>query len=89
MKILFDENLSPALVVGLAAEYPGSTHVREVGLRGATDSQIWEYARTEGFVIASKDTDFRERSFLEGFPPKLKFRHTPPSADWSFPGGGG
>lgn len=71
MKILFDENLSPALVARLAAEYPASNHVREVGLRGATDSQIWEYAQAHGFAIASKDTDFRERSFLEGFPPKV------------------
>lgn len=71
MKILFDENLSPALVSVLALDYPGSTHVREVDLRGAPDSVIWEYARTQGFAIASKDTDFRERSFVEGFPPKV------------------
>lgn len=62
MKSLFDENLSPALVSALAFEYPGSTHVREVDMRGAPDSVIWEYAR---------DTDFRERSFVEGFPPKV------------------
>jgi predicted nuclease of predicted toxin-antitoxin system len=28
-------------------------------------------ARTHGFVIASKDTDFRERVYVEGFPPKV------------------
>ncbi|MEO8680033.1 MAG: DUF5615 family PIN-like protein, partial [Vicinamibacterales bacterium] len=56
MKILFDESLSPALVAGLRASYPGSTHVREVGLRGASDSQIWEYAKGHGFAVASKDT---------------------------------
>ena len=71
MKILFDANLSPALVTRLAVEYPGSSHVRDVGLRAASDAQIWVYAKTYGFVIASKDTDFRERSFVEGFPPKV------------------
>lgn len=71
MKILFDENLSPALVAGLHAAYPDSTHVRDVGLRGAPDAQIWEYAKDHGFAVASKDTDFRERSFVEGFPPKV------------------
>ena len=71
MKILFDANLSPALVGRLAAEYPGSSHVRDVSLRSAPDAQIWDYAKTHGFVIASKDTDFRERSFVEGFPPKI------------------
>lgn len=71
MKLLFDENVSPTLAGTLAPEYPASTHVRAVGLRGATDQQIWEYARTQGFTIVSKDTDFRERSFVEGFPPKV------------------
>lgn len=55
----------------LANEYPGSVHVAEVGLRGADDQQVWNYARANGFIIASKDTDFRERSTVEGFPPKM------------------
>lgn len=71
MKLLFDANLSPALVTGLRAEFPGSSHVRDVGLRSASDAEIWEYAKTHDFAIASKDTDFRERSFVEGFPPKV------------------
>lgn len=68
---LFDANLSPALVTRLLAEYPGSTHVRDVNLRSASDAQIWDYAKTHGFAIVSKDTDFRERSFVEGSPPKV------------------
>jgi predicted nuclease of predicted toxin-antitoxin system len=40
-------------------------------LRGGEDLQIWDYARKHGFVITSKDTDFRERSYVEGFPPKV------------------
>ena len=70
MKLLFDENVSPKLVTGLASEYPGSVHVRDVGLRGAEDHRIWDYARAHGFTIVSKDTDFRERSYVEAFPPK-------------------
>ena len=71
VKLLFDENLSPKLPQLLANEYPGSEHVRKVGLRGADDRRIWDYCQTHGFAITSKDTDFRERSFLEGFPPKV------------------
>lgn len=71
MKLLFDENLSPKLSLTLARDYPGSTHVRNVGLRGTEDHRIWDYGRAEGFVIVSKDTDFRERSLVEGFPPKI------------------
>ena len=71
MKLLFDANVSHRLVRDLASEYPGSAHVRDVGLREAEDRQVWHHARTHGFVIVSKDTDFRERSYVEGFPPKV------------------
>ena len=71
MRLLFDENLSPKLVGLVQDEYPGSTHVRDVGLRGAPDRRIWEHARNNGFAIVSKDGDFRQRSLLEGAPPKV------------------
>lgn len=34
-------------------------------------ARFWDYAREHGFVIASKDTDFRERSYVEGATPKI------------------
>ena len=71
MKLLFDENLSPRLVVSLAAAYSASVHVRNVGLRGAEDHRIWDYARAEQFAVVSKDSDFRDRSYVQGFPPKI------------------
>ena len=71
MKLLFDANVSHKLVIALAAEYPGSSHVRDAALRRASDSDIWDYAATHGFAIVSKDTDFRERSYVEGSPPKV------------------
>jgi predicted nuclease of predicted toxin-antitoxin system len=71
VKLLFDENVSPSLVGLLRSEYPDSAHVRDVHLRGASDRRIWEHARDNGFVIVSKDDDFRQRSLLEGAPPKV------------------
>ena len=71
MKLLFDANLSPALVAHLRTHYPGSLHVRDIGLDAGSDAEIWEYSKAEVFIIVSKDTDFRERSFVEGFPPKV------------------
>jgi predicted nuclease of predicted toxin-antitoxin system len=71
LKLLFDENLSPRLARILAHEYPDSVHVRDIGLKGATDALIWDFARANSFVIVSKDTDFRKRSFVEGAPPKV------------------
>lgn len=71
MKLLFDENLSPKLPSLLTAIFPGSAHVRECGLLGHTDEEVWEYARSNGFTIVSKDSDFQQRSLLHGHPPKV------------------
>ncbi len=71
MKLLFDEHLSPRLIQALEAEYPGSSHVSSVGLRGATDEAIWEHARQQGYAVVSKDNDFRQLSFVRGAPPKV------------------
>jgi predicted nuclease of predicted toxin-antitoxin system len=40
-------------------------------MRDATDTAIWEYAKTKDFVIVSKDSDFQARSLLYGSPPKF------------------
>jgi len=71
MKLLFDENLSPKLPRLLETHFPGSAHVRDCGLRGFPDEDIWEYARAGGFVIISKDSDFQQRGLLYGHPPKI------------------
>jgi len=71
MKLLFDQNLSPRLPRLLADIYAESVHVREVGLRDADDSEIWEYAKVNGYAVVSKDSDFQQRSLLSGAPPKF------------------
>lgn len=71
MKLLFDENLSPRLVELLAADFPGCTHIETLGMRGAPDTAVWNYARENGYTIVSKDNDFRQRAFLYGPPPKV------------------
>ncbi len=71
MKLLFDQNLSPWLCRTLADCFPGAVHVREVGLIEAADGTIWQYAARHGFTIVTKDADFRQRSFLQGHPPKI------------------
>lgn len=71
MKLLLDQNLSPRLLKALESAFPGSTHVRTAGLAHADDEEVWEFARREGFAIIPKDSDFHQRSFLFGFPPKV------------------
>ena len=71
MKLLFDHNISYKLVSRLTDLFPDSRHVRDVNLHEADDHRVWEYARTSGHAIVSKDEDFHQLSFLYGAPPKV------------------
>ena len=71
MKLLFDENLSPRLPQMCEAFFPGSAHVRDCGLKGCSDNEVWEYARSNAFIIVFKDSDFYERTLFYGPPPKF------------------
>ena len=71
MKLLFDQNLSEQLVMLLDDLFPESTHVKTVGLETGTDAEIWDYAHQNDYFIVSKDIDFRNRSLLHGYPPKV------------------
>ncbi len=71
MKLLLDQNISHKLVKELEASFPDSSHVRLLGLEQAFDKDVWEYARTNGYVIVTQDSDFNERSLLFGHPPKI------------------
>ena len=71
MKLLFDANLSSRLPVALADLFPGSRHVRDMGLGTSDDEPIWQYARDQGFTIVTKDSDFNQRALVRGQPPKV------------------
>ncbi len=75
MRLLFDENLSPRLAGRLEPAFPESRHVDDVGLHGRADAEIWKYASQHGFILVSKDNDFRQLSFLHGAPPKVVWLH--------------
>jgi predicted nuclease of predicted toxin-antitoxin system len=71
MKLLLDQNLSYRLVPALESLYPGSVHIRDVGLAMAEDETVWNYAMQHGLIIVLKDTDFYHRSILFGHPPRV------------------
>ena len=71
MKLLFDHNLPPSLVVRLADLFLQSQHVYLLGLDRASDLQIREQARQNSFLIVTKDVDFSDLCVLRGFPPKI------------------
>jgi predicted nuclease of predicted toxin-antitoxin system len=71
VKRFFDENLSARLVATLGDVYPGSSHVAQMGLGGAPDDAIWQFAEAHAFVLVTKDEDFHRLSMLRGAPPKV------------------
>jgi len=71
MKLLFDENLSAELCSRVADLFADSSQVRLMGLAQASDSVIWERAKTGDFAIVSLDADFADMAALYGAPPKV------------------
>jgi predicted nuclease of predicted toxin-antitoxin system len=59
VRFLVDNQLPPALArfieFDLGAE---ATHVADVGLRDATDAELWAYATATDSILISKDEDF-------------------------------
>jgi predicted nuclease of predicted toxin-antitoxin system len=71
MRLLFDENLSFRLCRQLMDLFPGSSHVRLLGLERADDRAIWDYAKPEEFALVTLDADFADMAGLLGPPPKV------------------
>ena len=69
MKLLFEHNLSPALIRSLISFFPDSIHCSEIGLGNSDDIDIWNYTKENGYTIVTKDSDFNVINTLRGFPP--------------------
>ena len=70
MKLLFNANLSPKLIIRLSDLFPDSRHVQEIGLT-SLDTLIWSYALQHRLVIVTKDDDFRTKALLVAPPGKV------------------
>lgn len=71
MKLLFDQNISFRLIKKISDIYPYAKQVRELGLENATDNEIFEYAKKNGYSIVTFDSDFCDLNIIKGFPPKI------------------
>ncbi len=69
VKLLFDQNLSYRLVQKVHEAYPDSVHVAALKMDRVNDFEIWKYAKQNGYVIVTKDSDFNELCTLYDFPP--------------------
>jgi predicted nuclease of predicted toxin-antitoxin system len=45
--------------------------VRDVGLKQASDGQIWTRAKQDGYTVVTADADFVALSNRLGWPPKV------------------
>ena len=70
-RLLFDQNLAPRLVGLVAADFPGSLHVRDLDLHAATDAEVLRVAAERDLVIVTKDKDFADIVTARGGGPKV------------------
>jgi predicted nuclease of predicted toxin-antitoxin system len=72
MIIWLDAQLSPSAAAWITATFGIKAHaVRDLGLRDAKDTPIFQAARTAGAVVMTKDSDFVEMLQRLGPPPKV------------------
>jgi len=64
-------NLPPGLAQWLKEQGYEAEHVRDVGLHGADDVEIWKFAMEKGSVIITKDEDFAERAAHSKNSPRI------------------
>ncbi|MBD2728564.1 DUF5615 family PIN-like protein [Nostoc sp. FACHB-892] len=72
MTIWVDAHLSPAIAIWITTTF-GITALalRDVGLRDAEDSEIFEAARARGVIFITKDSDFADLVDRLGTPPQV------------------
>ena len=51
--------------------FPEVKQVRDVGLENKTDTEIWQFAKSNGFAIVTFDADYYDLMTVKGFPPKI------------------
>jgi len=72
MTLWLDAQLPPQLATWIQQTLSvDAIALRELGLRDATDSTIFEAAKKAHAVLISKDSDFVELVMRHGAPPKL------------------
>lgn len=77
IRLLLDENISPALVGWLGQNEVYALAVPHVGLSGLPDSEIWQYALDHDFsVVTTNARDFIKLLKEEVHPGLIVFRQS-------------
>ena len=68
---MYDSNLSHRLVKSLEDIFPDATHPKFFSSQSASDTEIWNFAKSNSYTIITKDEDFHNIVSLKGHPPKV------------------
>ena len=72
MKLLLDANLSWRSTKLLSEQFGECIHVNQTILpKPAKDTEIWNFASENGYVIVTQDADFLNLFETRGCPPKM------------------
>ena len=72
MKLLLDANLSWRLCSFILENIGECIHVNKTELPyPAKDLEIWQYAKDQGYIIVTQDSDFLNFLETKGYPPKI------------------
>ena len=71
MRFVTDAQLPPALARQLRSEGHEASHVNEIGLGAAADSDLWAHASAAGAVLVTKDEDFADLARREATEPAV------------------
>ena len=72
MKLLLDANISWRLCSFIEENIAECTHINKTSLsQPARDSEIWMFAKTQGYIIVTQDSDFLNLLEAKGYPPKV------------------
>lgn len=70
--IWIDAQMSPAIAVWISSNFPvKAVALRDLGLRDATDQEIFFAARRDSAIVMTKDGDFAQLLDELGLPPQV------------------
>ncbi len=72
VRLLFDENISYRIKKKVEITFSETIHVSDTELQSpAKDIDIWNWAKTNHYIIVTYDEDFESMFHIKGFPPKV------------------
>jgi len=71
VKLLFDQNISFRILGKISNLYPDAKQVKNLNLVDSPDSEIWKFAKDNGYTIVTFDADFYDIANIKGHPPKI------------------